>query len=644
MEKFIAFCFTLLAFVASAQKPDTLTPEKNARYKIGRILENTMRATPQDFQNAFNSVTNLALQRIPSLSMNDLRDGKADTARAVEVVEGFRSGTFVYNPSSVALDDSAMTLRNGSRRYERVVDSYVNVRWFGAKGDGVTDDTEAIGKAVAWIKSKGGGKVFFPMGTYYVASQTGKVPIGAHDDGTVTTGHGASMAPEPVYSQSYCIAIPSGVQLLGEGKGRSKIKSNYVYGNASLAEKIIFLATELYDYSIEGIGFQNCFMPFGAINTTIATSNFTDIQFDNCAFGIYARVLEQCTFRDIVSLATASPLLFGGQWHSRDDNYNELGGFVDKTTFANIRNNFDRVLGTAEANIDRYFDTYFFKSFNNTARLSTPIQAGSVVKTAMQAYRGVSGFTVLSYSRYLRQQNSNIFHLISHANSVRPAVNFVNGTTCRLDIVYFENVGYHDNMGRTQGVGSGWTDPYLGKGVRIPALITGFDNTSYVSGVQAQFVFSSSITSSLVPGQAERIIGSNVTTPRLTTVQNAAAFSGDINVAGAITTGATGTSNISGLRLLTKSFSATALDTGINSNAGNGGGAVLIVVSRNAGTGGSTNSGMYLVNFGYSGNKATPILISGTDIADFSVDPTTGNLKIAGKTANNYRASFFTNF
>jgi len=636
---------TIISLTTFAQTPDTLTPEKNARYKIGRIRDNTLRSTTsQDFRNAFNSVTNLALQRIPSLSMKDLRSGRADTAKAVEIVEGFRSGTFVYNPSSVEPDDSAMTIRNGTRRYERVVDAYVNVRWFGAKGDGITDDTEAIRKAINWIKAKGGGKVFFPLGTYYVTKQAGMEPIAAHDDGTVAAGHGTAMTPEPIFAQSYCIAIPSGVQLLGEGKSRSTIKSNYVYGNASLSEKIIFLATELYDYGIEGIGFKDCFMPFGAINTTIATSNFLDIQFTNCAFGIYARVLEQCTFRDIVSLATASPLLFGGQWHSRNDNYNELGGFVDKTTFANIRNNFDRILGTAEANIDKYFDKYFFKSVNNTTRLSTPIQAGTVVATSAQAYKGVCGFTILSYSRYLRQQNSNIFHLISHANSVRPAINFVNGTTCRMDIVYFENVGYHDNMGRTDGVGVGWTDPYLGTGVRIPALITGFDNTSYVSGVQAQFVFSGSITSSIVPGQAEKITGSNVTSPRTMTVQNAAAFTGNLTITGAITTSSTSTSNLSGTRLLSKTFSATAIDTGINTNAGNGGGGVLVIVSRNTGRGGATNTGMYLVNFGYDGNNSAPVFVSGTDIVDFSVDAKTGNLKIAGKTANNYKASFFVNF
>jgi len=47
-----------------------------------------------------------------------------------------------------------------------VYDYRVNVKDFGAKGDGVADDTEAIGKALADIESHGGGICYFPIGTY----------------------------------------------------------------------------------------------------------------------------------------------------------------------------------------------------------------------------------------------------------------------------------------------------------------------------------------------------------------------------------------------------------------------------------------------------------------------------------------------
>ncbi|WP_088042764.1 glycosyl hydrolase family 28-related protein [Bacillus sp. EAC] len=47
-------------------------------------------------------------------------------------------------------------------------DRGINVKWFGAKGDGITDDTEAINKAISSVSPSKGGSVFFPFGYYKV--------------------------------------------------------------------------------------------------------------------------------------------------------------------------------------------------------------------------------------------------------------------------------------------------------------------------------------------------------------------------------------------------------------------------------------------------------------------------------------------
>ena len=51
----------------------------------------------------------------------------------------------------------------------------LNVMLFGAKGDGVTDDTEAIQRAIDYLDSRGGGKLYFPYTKYgYLLSSPAK--------------------------------------------------------------------------------------------------------------------------------------------------------------------------------------------------------------------------------------------------------------------------------------------------------------------------------------------------------------------------------------------------------------------------------------------------------------------------------------
>jgi Pectate lyase superfamily protein len=80
-----------------------------------------------------------------------------------------------YDISS--LDDGEKVLINGvGQRFKPFVQDYVNAKWFGAKGDGVTDDKVAIQAAVDFAILYHMGEILFPAGTYNV-SNTIEIPI-----------------------------------------------------------------------------------------------------------------------------------------------------------------------------------------------------------------------------------------------------------------------------------------------------------------------------------------------------------------------------------------------------------------------------------------------------------------------------------
>lgn len=88
-------------------------------------------------------------------------------------------GHFRWDATSTATDNGGTIIApnaGGTGRWKRQFSGVVNVRWFGAVGDGVTDDTAAIQAAI----NLGAGQVFIPPSsnsTNYIITQL-ELPLG----------------------------------------------------------------------------------------------------------------------------------------------------------------------------------------------------------------------------------------------------------------------------------------------------------------------------------------------------------------------------------------------------------------------------------------------------------------------------------
>lgn len=90
-------------------------------------------------------------------NIDDLAKVTGQDGDLVSVKQAYRGGDFIYDSTKAQINNGG-TIING---WVRQFDGAANVKWFGAKGDGVTDDIDSINAA---LKSE--LEVFFPAGTY----------------------------------------------------------------------------------------------------------------------------------------------------------------------------------------------------------------------------------------------------------------------------------------------------------------------------------------------------------------------------------------------------------------------------------------------------------------------------------------------
>lgn len=96
-----------------------------------------------------------------------------DVTKIYYVRDREQEGPFYFDSSdTISMDNTGTILVSSSgARFKRIYDGAVNVRWFGAKGDGINDDASAIQKAVdVGATGDRGVSVFIPDGVYIIKS------------------------------------------------------------------------------------------------------------------------------------------------------------------------------------------------------------------------------------------------------------------------------------------------------------------------------------------------------------------------------------------------------------------------------------------------------------------------------------------
>jgi hypothetical protein len=284
---------------------------------------------------------------IAAFSQSALIDGKVIKARN-GLQLGSKSVTAISDDSLLTSGSTSKLVTEGAvKRYiDNIATSYINVKKFGAKGDGTTNDRNAIQSALDAVAASGGGTIYFPDKTYKLNSgitwnatlvsivgtgtqfdfsgQTTGASIDVIRDTTTRgndgfaqiknssrylegiyfKGPGANVTAVKLFNfnETYNLLLPSlsGIQVRNGGASSYYIGAYYKRGAFNIAFNTFSFGqiqpldnvntAVAYPVYIDTAGlnggerqnFTNCY--FGGSKCVATILNFTTVFFENCSF------------------------------------------------------------------------------------------------------------------------------------------------------------------------------------------------------------------------------------------------------------------------------------------------------------------------------------------------------------------------
>lgn len=188
------------------------------------------------------------------------------------------SGVFCVDQTDItsADNDGTILVDSTGRRWKRVIEvDHINVMWFGADNSGVSNSRDKINRAIKFTSDTGGGRVYFPSGTYLVASSGGQ---DLHDK---------------------YVVLMSGVTLSGCSYGTSMIVRGSPETIITTESPDISAGFSFHkNISIENIIFDGNYSAYFFPANLVKIDSCTNLLIDNCEFinvpGLHALDLNRC--------------------------------------------------------------------------------------------------------------------------------------------------------------------------------------------------------------------------------------------------------------------------------------------------------------------------------------------------------------